>query len=505
MLKRLALSALAAGLVYGSAGASDIGSDLQLQFNNMVNVTHPGAYQTASRGMLDGGSVYLRTPDMTIHPITFQPPTINAGCHGLDLRGGSISFISAQQFIDALRSIASAAPSYAFSQALAGMCPQCFQIIKDLQNDMQMANGWALNSCRAAEAIVDKGSNELFGTGLQNYVHQEIYGGGQADASNNGASSDYFSGILDSTQSVMNSVNNVFQFLNGQGARSTGSTGNSTYRLISQTQPTFDLGSFDPQFANYVMSMIGTYVVTPIAGQSTPTTTDVPPSIGLEQLVDGANNVVVFNCGAFADSQDTDPEHADANLSQDCLNADGTPITTTANIEGLYDRILPFLTSDTTSLFSPQDAVDMPGIVEIWAYGAGTPTTQQQQIVSALPGNMGGALQRLAKTNPGGAKVFAQDVARAMAIYAAYMYARQTMQDMLAADGVAMTPIAKQAGDKVRKALDRLEADHMAMLTQNSVTQVLGQEYNALYSLRDPTRIRPFATSGGAAQGASHN
>src|SRR5581483_5930220 len=236
---------------------------------------------------------------------------------------------------------------------------------------------------------------------------------------------------------------------------------------------------------NYVMSMIGTYVVTPIAGQSTPTTTDVPPSIGLEQLVDGANNVVVFNCGAFADSQDTDHDPRQH--------------------RGTLRRILPFLTSDTTSLFSPQDAVDMPGIVEIWAYGAGTPTTQQQQIVSALPGNMGGALQRLAKTNPGGAKVFAQDVARAMAIYAAYMYARQTMQDMLAADGVAMTPIAKQAGDKVRKALDRLEADHMAMLTQNSVTQVLGQEYNALYSLRDPTRIRPFATSGGAAQGASHN
>ena len=500
---------LLALLWVSSAGATGIDTDLQNQFNVMANVTHPGAYSTTTRGVLDGGSVYLRNPVKTIHPITVTPPSISAGCHGIDLRAGSLSFISASQFIDALRAIAADAPSYAFSQALAGMCPQCFQIIKDLQNDLQHINSLSLNSCRTAEALV----NAPFGQqGLEGFVQNSSYSASAQQAAQQGGSSDFFSQALDSTQSFLDGTSNIFGSNNGAAANKTGHIGNATQRAVSETQPQFNLSSFDPNFANYVMSMIGTTVIWPVAGSGLPQSNSFPATLRLPDLVDGNPNVTIFNCPDFTGVNDTimaDGNTTAPDNTHDCLDANGNPLTSVVSIKGLYEEIVPLLTSDPNVLLDPADATSTPGVLEVWnnpglCTSAPCPSAQQQNLVSALPGNMGAALYRLNKVNPGGAKIFAQDVARAAATYFAYSYVKNVIDSMLTSSNASLTWIAQQSLPLAHDALDHLEKDNQELIARSSATNHLAQEYDALISLRDPSRSTPMSILPTSVASGSH-
>ncbi len=53
------------------------------------------------------------------------PPSFSAGCGGIDLFGGSFSFINMNQFVDLMRAVASNAAGYAFQLAINAMCPDC--------------------------------------------------------------------------------------------------------------------------------------------------------------------------------------------------------------------------------------------------------------------------------------------------------------------------------------------------------------------------------------------
>ena len=72
----------------------------------VANATRPGAFESQTRGGFVGGSLVARAPIRSINIVTFDAPRLNAGCGGLDLFGGSFSFIDASQLVALLRSIA---------------------------------------------------------------------------------------------------------------------------------------------------------------------------------------------------------------------------------------------------------------------------------------------------------------------------------------------------------------------------------------------------------------
>src|SRR5665811_1402327 len=82
-------------------------ANMQNALNSMfaANVTIPGAYQSATRSGFVGGGITLRTPIKPINLFAFDPPRISAGCGGLDMYGGSFSFINSAQFTALLRNI----------------------------------------------------------------------------------------------------------------------------------------------------------------------------------------------------------------------------------------------------------------------------------------------------------------------------------------------------------------------------------------------------------------
>lgn len=136
---------------------SSVRNEMNKMFGSMSNVTRPGAYETSRRGVISGGSVVVRNRIMNTNIASFQPPSFNAGCGGIDMFGGSFSFINKEQFVQLARSIASNAAAYAFSIAVKTMAPSVADEIDKFQNIIQKLNQMFSNSCQLAQGLVNDG------------------------------------------------------------------------------------------------------------------------------------------------------------------------------------------------------------------------------------------------------------------------------------------------------------------------------------------------------------
>ena len=67
--------------------------------------TAPGVYESQSRGFFVGGSLKVRSQTESIQPLSMKIPDIKAGCGGIDIFGGSFSFVNADQLIDFLKAV----------------------------------------------------------------------------------------------------------------------------------------------------------------------------------------------------------------------------------------------------------------------------------------------------------------------------------------------------------------------------------------------------------------
>lgn len=165
-IKRL-LIAVVLSVVAGGANAG-IMADLNSMF--MSNSTSPTTLSTRDRIGVFGGSVSIRSPIKQINLVAFDPPRMNAGCGGVDLYGGSFSFINGKELIAIFRSVASNAAGLAFKAAIKVISPSLDSLITEFQTMLQSMNNLAKNSCSLAHLIVDPAekaiSNAIDGDGV---------------------------------------------------------------------------------------------------------------------------------------------------------------------------------------------------------------------------------------------------------------------------------------------------------------------------------------------------
>jgi conjugative transfer pilus assembly protein TraH len=102
-----------------------------------------------------GGSLMMRAPGRNYPLINAQLPSLRAGCGGIDLFGGAFSFINKQQFVALLRNIGANAIGYAFKLALQSISPDIDKLLTELQDQMNKINAMNINSCEAAQSLVN--------------------------------------------------------------------------------------------------------------------------------------------------------------------------------------------------------------------------------------------------------------------------------------------------------------------------------------------------------------
>ena len=145
------IGGIAIGLAAGSA-ISGVNEESQKLFQS-ANVTNPGYVDSLSRGVITGGNVSLRSPIVQVTGLSVTPPDISAGCGGIDLYGGNLSFPSKEQFISIGRAVAQNVGGYAFKLALKQICESCETTMTKIQDTITDLNMGNLDSCQIAQKI----------------------------------------------------------------------------------------------------------------------------------------------------------------------------------------------------------------------------------------------------------------------------------------------------------------------------------------------------------------
>jgi conjugative transfer pilus assembly protein TraH len=144
------------------------------------NVTPAQAFASQSTLGYSGGGMVWRVPGRNFYPVQIAPPSMKAGCGGIDLYLGAFSFPNKDQFIQALRNFGQASIGYFFQLALRSMSPEIAVTLEGIQDIANSVNQFGMNSCQAAQAAagwavsklgVDrKGQAEGYATSVGQFV-----------------------------------------------------------------------------------------------------------------------------------------------------------------------------------------------------------------------------------------------------------------------------------------------------------------------------------------------
>lgn len=135
-----------------------------------VSTTSPSVYQSQTRMGLVGGQFSMRVPNQSINLMTFDPPRFDAGCGGLDMFGGSFSFINTEQIVKIFRNIGQIAVAALFKLAISAISKELSSVMTEFRTAMEALNNVKLNSCKIGNAIaldvedVAKGAEREAGT-----------------------------------------------------------------------------------------------------------------------------------------------------------------------------------------------------------------------------------------------------------------------------------------------------------------------------------------------------
>lgn len=209
-------------LFSGNARAG-IMADLNAMF--MSNSTSAGTFTTHDRVGIHAGGYSMRTPIRNINVVAFDPPRLNAGCGGIDLYGGSFSFINGDELIAIFRSVASNAAGLAFKAAIKAISPSLDALMTEFQTTLQNMNNLAKNSCSLAHLIIAPAERALA---------EATDGDGAVGASMKGIFSDLTAGLKSFNT-------NAGQYLKQQG-EVTPRVGNQVVKAIVSSGATSILG-----------------------------------------------------------------------------------------------------------------------------------------------------------------------------------------------------------------------------------------------------------------------
>lgn len=404
----IALTLVLAALIPASASAA-----MQDMLNKMFmsNVTQPGSFQTQNRAGFVGGSLELRTPVKPITLASFDPPRFNAGCGGLDMYGGSFSFINASQITALFRQIMSNAIGLMFQAAIAVIDPVIEHLVNYFQDVVNGLNKMSSNTCAIAHKLTDMASHPEGAT-------TQVQDAWSSFSASVGLSSDKFTSMFTSTanqQSNMAAAENTPQIANA---------GNLTWRAMQRTSA-YDMLDFftvssttngisDSDYkAQILMSILGTKIISAAGTSAAPTSSvnnsanttstavqtplDVAPVLHLQDLVNegkSANTLWVLDCQA--DTTTTGLAGTDAGAQ---FGPIGCPIVQKDPLQ--FSGTLPYIdnmlygdatqTDPATIIQNSQTYTAgnfMPGsLMDLLTNGNTTAMTfQQQQFLRYMPG-----------------------------------------------------------------------------------------------------------------------
>ena len=154
-MKRIACAeALILVLLTAPAQAGFV-ADFYDEARSNANVTSSGVLQSGALNTVTGGGFVWRQPRREFVPFSVTPPSLKAGCGGIDLFLGAFSIPSRDEFLSFLRSVGTALPGLAFQLALQTMAPDLNEQVSRYADLIRSYTNRYTDSCTAAQALLD--------------------------------------------------------------------------------------------------------------------------------------------------------------------------------------------------------------------------------------------------------------------------------------------------------------------------------------------------------------
>ena len=402
---------------------ADLEAEMSAMFGALVNVTEPTAHLGQRRGVLSAGSVVARHRLVDANLVSFVPPSFEAGCGGIDLFGGSFSFINVEQFTNLLRAIASNAAGYAFQLALTTMAPSAAEIIEQLQKKVQQMNQLFGSSCQLAQGIVNDTASALTGKRVgEASLMADLYELG-----------DLFENR--STVTGQGPLETVYERVPAAAAAQF--EGNLVWTALTDSGVQGWYSHGDQALLEALMSLTGSLIVgtaegglqpAPDGGLNLPTTV-LPPTLTVSDLLygpgDGESALVVWRCASLSECR--------------------TPTKAEIQLEGLIPRVRALLVGDSTRV----------GLIDKFRLGVETLSAEEQGFMEHAPLGLGAGIRTLARLEPGMARGFADRAAPLLAVE----MLQSLVRDLLGSVRLATGRLQHTHTTALRRQLDAVHED----------------------------------------------
>jgi conjugative transfer pilus assembly protein TraH len=128
-------------------------SDLLGKLGMSSNYNRPEIWQDQLGNYATGGSLYARTPSSELQLLSFDMPSIDAGCGGININFGGFGYISGKQIETLIKQIGTNALSYAVMLTIKSISPQIADLLENLEAMARFMNSQNINSCQLGASI----------------------------------------------------------------------------------------------------------------------------------------------------------------------------------------------------------------------------------------------------------------------------------------------------------------------------------------------------------------
>lgn len=247
----------------------------------MRNATGPEAYHGQQAGYYTGGSLIARTPAKQVSPAHIALPDIKAGCGGIDIFTGGLSFIKKDEAKKILKAIANGTPGFVTMMGLDALSPMVASNVSKLKDSIDAINQFSINSCQNAAllagAVLPKvqASKHHICAQVQNAKGTTWdYVSAKYDCANAGVASDTLKHASKDRQAeALFNINLVWDALQKSG--------------ITRS---------DSSFAEWIMSLSGSRIYTEKAIIPLPSLLMSDLSTTMHTLLYGDNDIMVYQC-----------------------------------------------------------------------------------------------------------------------------------------------------------------------------------------------------------------
>lgn len=415
-------------------------------FNGMSNVNQPGAYESERRGVIFGGQIEAKTKIMNADLVSMLPPSFKGGCGGVDLFGGSLSYINKDQLVQLLRTVAANAKGYAFQLALQNVCPSCSTWIENFQKKIQALNQYFGNSCQLAQGIMNDTADAM---GMKQHNNASL------SSMLDGFNKDFFDSNTSEPKEVIKQKK-PDEYKN--------MIGNIVWKQLKANHVAGWFGkNKDDTLLETIMSVTGTVIIGDLKdgekgkGKTNPITTLPGNKVTLADMIDGSGSkkLTIYSCDSDKD---------------ECLNA-GTKNggLKEIKINSLRHEIIKMLAGVNNNdgiIFKLHNEIKLTQI--------------EMNFMSNLPSGIGAFIRNLSIQAPDAANVFAIESASSIALELTY----SLMRDLLKAGQTALANSKSEYLKKAQEVLDQssknLENEYLNLSRQYGSLVTLIKDYNQI-------------------------